>query len=160
MATLQDINGASYISCHDAQESHINLRMYIKKGDSIVNDIGKFITADIKDIRITPKDGTYYKIDRSTVKPLEVMIIDTRKLVDSIEQGTTEEVDLNDVEVLDHRGKYITQAAFINNYGCCGACDGFVNPQFKYRFLAGSGEAICHECLSDKEVIAYLPQLA
>lgn len=146
MAECVDVNGASYLSCLDANEPHVKVRLYVKKNDPLIGLIGSHITADIKDIHISPKEGTYYKVGYSSVKVAEVeQNLDA--LIDSD--------DLSTIPVKNHRGKEISQTEFIQTYNCCGACDGFVDPQQKFKFTV-SGEAICHECVDTPEVVKYI----
>lgn len=141
MAECVDGNGAPYLSCFDDKEPHISIRLYLKRNDPLLGKVGRFIIADIKDIHISPKEGTYYKVGHSSVS--------------LVAENVKEDVALEDIPVKDHRGKEISQTEFIHTYSACGCCDGFVDPQARYKFTR-SGEAVCQGCIDTPEVIKYI----
>ena len=164
MALCVDKGGATYISCFDALEPTVNLRMYYnKKDDPLINRLGEVVLADVKDIQIHRTEGTFYKLSRNTVKEVPKVELDisaiTKAIVGATLQDDEEEADEPDgVLVLSHRGKLISEEQFVVDYGTCSSCTGYVDPGKKHRFTVG-GEAICHECLADPELNKYLPAL-
>lgn len=156
VALAVDGNGASYIDCLDLDNLQVDVRIYFKNGDIITTNIGKLVSADIKDVRIHKREGTYYKVARETVRVLEKqkIVIDNKKIVESIEDDVPFEADAPTVK--DHRGRDITDDQFIQTYGTCASCTGFVDPAKQHKFTYG-GECICNVCLSDPETMRYLP---
>lgn len=133
-----DANGATYVHCFDPLEPNIQIRLYYKKNDVVVNRVGAIIIADIKDIKITPKEGTYYKVGRYEVK----------------EEDPVTDLDDADLIYKNHRGKYISKESFERDYPSCACCDGYVNPLEVYKFTP-SGEAACHICVADNETTRF-----
>jgi hypothetical protein len=138
-----DSNGAPYVDCLDMDNPNVDVRIYYKKGDVITSNIGQKVSADIKDIRVNHKEGTYYKVARETVKKL---IVETINVIDV---GEGENLYRN------HRNKLFTKFEFESAYTCCDLCSGYVDPDQPYKF-ATNGEAICHTCVSDTELMKYV----
>ena len=136
-----DANGATYVHCFDPLEPHIQIRLYYKKNDPVVNRVGAIIIADIKDIKITPKEGTYYKVGRYEVK-------------EEVATDLEEKPEGDDEIYMNHRGKYVSKGIFEQNYPCCACCDGYVNPQEVYKFTVG-GDGVCHICVADNETTRF-----
>ena len=145
-----DTHGAKFLPCFDSLMPYNKVRLYFKPGDPIRNWAGRTITADIKDIKLHKKEGTYYKVNRDSVK--EVEIVDVTSFEELIQQD--EVIDFN-APILNHRGKEISPEQFNITYGCCDCCSGLVDPDKKFKFTQNGG-AICHECAADKEVCKYI----
>lgn len=159
MALCVDSQGATYISCYDANEPLVKLRMYYnKKDDEITKRLGDVVLADIKDIQIHRTEGTFYKVARNSVKEVPKVVLDIAAITKAIVAGTLDEEDEASDEVLvkDHRGNMISEEQFAVTYGTCASCTGFVDPAKKHRFCT-NGEAVCDVCLSDPETAKYLP---
>lgn len=147
-----DVNGANYIHCFDSAEPYIAIRLYYKKGEDIREKIGQSIIADIKDIKITKDEGTYYKVGRYTIKqvPADIAAV-TKSVVDDLRDDIP--FEFGDPKVNDHRGRPITVEEFQSTYGSCACCTGYTDPMKGFKYTM-AGDAICHECASDKEIVS------
>lgn len=153
-----DCHGSQFLHCFDPLFSWLNVRLYVKPDDKIINQVGKVIKADVKDIKLHPSEGTYYKLDRDSVKfanTEETIAFD--EIVDATIQKEQEDADNRpfDPVFTNHRGVEVSEEVFYANYGCCAYCSGVVDPHYKFKFTV-SGEAVCHECVADKEVSQYV----
>lgn len=154
-----DCHGATFLHCFDPLAPYLNIRLYIKPDDKIINDIGLIIKADVKDVKLHPSEGTYYKLGRDTVKPVSTIEAEAVKsLTEELIAKDLEEEEDNtpfDPVFVNHRGVEITEDVFYKSYGCCAYCDGHVDPHYKFKFTV-SGEAVCHECVSNPEIVSYV----
>lgn len=154
-----DCHGAQFLHCFDPLSPYLNVRLYVKPEDKILNDVGKFIKADVKDIKLHPSEGTYYKLNRDSVKyaTVEEAAAAEELIVDAVIKEQEDEADNVPFSPLytNHRGVEISEDAFYANYGCCAYCDGHVDPQYKFKFTV-SGEAVCHECVANPEISSFV----
>lgn len=145
VALSQDSNGAAFVDCMDLDEESANVRIYFKKGDTIASNIGQYVTADIKDVRVHRTEGTYYKVARDSVKALDL------ETVNDIAFHSITGEDYGAITFKSHRGKDLNMTEFQTEYGACSVCTGYIDPMIGYKYTM-SGECVCHECVADKEV--------
>lgn len=178
----RDGNGAEYIHCFDPLEPHLNIRLYIKPDDAIRTRIGDIVQLDVKDIKVHKDEGTYYKLGRDSLKEIDALIAaDVQDLINEITGKKEDAVDAiitrdmqqenepfeqnaayilpwdQDDEPLfkNHRGTMISRRLFYVGYGNCQICSDLVEPDKPHKFTL-SGDAVCGECVADKEVSQYV----
>lgn len=154
-----DTHGATYIHCWDATAPYVNVRLYVKPDDELLGRMDEFYRGDVKDVKVHEKEGTYYKLARETMKSISMQESETmRETVEGIlkkdQEDAADDVPFDPV-FKNHRGVVIDEDMWYASYGCCQVCSGVVDPHYKFKFTLSS-EAVCHECVEDKEVSQYI----
>ena len=142
-----DNNGGRYHMCRDVKKPQANIRLYTNQNDR-VDLLNKTIIAKLHTFSVRDRNGLYYKVEHSTVRLETPSISNATKEV--VEQTAS-----TDRFFHDSLGKLIPEKDWYKKHGTCGWCNGHVNPNFTFKFTT-SGDAICHECVDDKEVNAYV----
>lgn len=146
-----DTSGGQYYMCRDVSLPKANIRLYINQKDK-VDLLNKHIYAKMHTFQVRDRYGLYYKVEHSTVRLEKPSISEvTKEVVETVK----EEAESTDRFYQDSSGKLISQKDWYKKHGTCGWCNGHVNPNFTFKFTT-SGDAICHECVDDREVSAYV----
>lgn len=138
LAVRMDANGANYLTCSDAENPNLILRLYMNKRDNIHNYVGKAMTGDIGGFYTVGGEANkpgYYKIDYGSVRLCKLATEKEKK------------------QHVDSKGNPISEEEFMSQYMSCCWCTGWVNPDLPYGF--SNSEAICSECVDDTEVAKY-----
>lgn len=152
ISLTRDTNGAEFIQLLDHEAPQHDVRLYITRNGmdevkALTEDVGRTIIGSIKDIKLHRKEGTYYKVATHTVKivPLES------------KEGEAEDAPFELVpELVDHKGRPISKEDFIQTYGECAYCTGFVDPDCSYRRFTKQDNCVCGDCATDPQLSAYM----
>lgn len=141
-----DSHGAQYFACFDESMPSASIRFYfnarkIKQPNKL---LGENIIADIGDMKVAHKEGTYYKVQSSTVKW----------------EDTPFEEDKPEDEAIyaDHKGSMLTYTDWMTKYGDCVWCSAPILPTDRHA-MTTEGQCLCQDCVSDHAITEYV-QLA
>ncbi len=149
-----DDNGSRFIHCYDEAHPYIQIRLYVK-GMEYKDDLGKYIRCDIKDVNVRNPKDIYYKVAQNSVVVLPSTPIPfVEQVLNDIANEESPPFEPTKIEIMyqSHRGKDMTFDDWQQQYGCCAACDGYVDPSKKHRFTV-SGEALCDTCCDDPQIV-------
>lgn len=121
-----DEHGATYYICKDVDNSHLDVRLYYNaRGNTSNHNVGLRFTADIGELKISAKEGSYYKVVTSSVK-----IVEDKKMVHTYRTS---------------RGNDVDYSTWMSVHGTCDCCGGNVFPSEQYKFTKDHG-IICESC--------------
>jgi len=141
LAVSKDTYGATYLSCQDDANRHLDIRLYLNKKDNIEKYPGKWIFADIGHA-YRQGTQTYYKVEYSTFR---------MDVVSNTAAEYEEEVNT----YLDHKGKLVSKEDWLSQYSSCAWCTAPLFPEETHRFTT-QGECLCQDCCKDTEVTKYV----
>lgn len=144
-----DDNGSRFIHCYDEAHPYLQIRLYVK-GMEYKDDLGKYIRCDIKDVNVRNPKDIYYKVAQNSVN---VLPADPIPFVEQVLKDIADDSPPFEIMYQSHRGKDMTFDDWQQQYGCCAACDGYVDPSKKHKFTF-SGEALCDVCVDDPQVMS------
>lgn len=131
-----------YYVCFSAEHPTWSIRFYPDKKEFHDFTVGGGVIADISATLYSesnPNATSYYTLVAATAAPV-----------------MREDTPIPSSERKDSKGTLIKEADWDLQYGECACCSGFVNPNLEYRFTIDD-QAVCHICLNDAELAAYLP---
>jgi hypothetical protein len=136
-----DIRGAVFINCEDPKNPDLPFRLFVNKKDKNKYYEGDRITADLSVWQA--EDGGYFKLEASSVNIIEIA---------HYPQSLTEVEDLLKMPtVKDHKGHWISEEKFKEEYPYCSWCTSEIDP-LKPHKLFKNGDCLCDVCMTDKEV--------
>lgn len=133
------MTGAEFISCFDANEPFLDIRLYVHKDDYFRDFLGEVITGDVSGWMQRGNKG-FYKISPHTAKLL-------------IEPVGHPNVDLHIYPT--HKGTFVSKKEWEDTYAVCGWCSMSLSAEDANRFTS-AGECLCPGCASDKEITQYV----
>lgn len=136
LAQSSDPFGGKYYVCFDPLEPARSIRLYLGRYDVDGAMLTKEIICDISPAVYLEGDKHYHKVSYSSIRVKE-------DVLDHVEYFN------------DANGRKLTEENWIQKYGCCAACGGFVNPRQAFRFTTDN-QTVCHDCAEDKEVALYI----
>lgn len=128
-----DSFGATYYICEDVDNPSLDVRLYYNSRGDKKENVGTKITGDIGELKISVKDGSYYKIVASSVK-----VIENKPVKYTYRTSRGVDVDYN---------------KWMGLHGTCDCCGGNVFPSEQYKFTKDHG-IICESCAEDKELVS------
>ena len=139
LCPCRDGNGGRYLSLFDEHEPNIDIRLYPHKDHwELLEMEGERLSGQIQSYCNQGQDITalrgYYKVSPWTVDY-------TKALGD----------DEDEMTVMDHRGKLITETQFKQSYPNCGWCGAKLSILDKNRYSTG-GDCFCPACAKHKDV--------
>lgn len=132
-----DSFGATYYICEDVENKNLDVRLYYNSRRHDSQNVGTKITGDIGELKISVKDGSYYKVVASSVRVVEEKIKDK-----SVEHT-----------YLTARGENVDYNAWMKIHGTCDCCGGNIFPTEQHKFTQDKG-IICESCAEDKELVS------
>lgn len=128
-----DCFGATYYICEDVDNPNLDVRLYYNSRGNNKENVGTKITGDIGELKISVKDGSYYKVVASSVK-----VIKDKPVKYTYRTSRGVDVDYN---------------KWMGLHGTCDCCGGNVFPSEQYKFTKDHG-IICESCAEDKELVS------
>lgn len=128
-----DSFGATYYICEDIENINLDVRLYYNSRGNSKENVGTKITCDIGELKISVKDGSYYKVVASSVK-----VIEYKPAKHTYRTSRGGDVDYN---------------TWMGIHGTCDCCGGNVFPSEQYKFTKDHG-IICESCAEDKELVS------
>lgn len=125
---------ATYYICQDADNIEADIRLYYtkRKNGTPACNIGTRMTADIGALKISPSEGSYYKVIASSV----TVIKDGKGKIETYIDADGNRVDFN---------------TWMNKHSTCDYCQGNVFPTEGYKFTKNK-EVLCGFCASDEAI--------
>lgn len=137
-ANTIDKHGSRFFQCVDWESPLVDIRLYYNKLDFNPDDIvGECLPVIIHPIPYAHKDVKFWKVNYSSVN------------WDDVKKDKEETV------ILDQKGNPISHQEFVNKYGECVWCSGFVNPEGKHA-ITEDGQGVCSECCDDHHLSSYV----
>lgn len=149
LGRCNDPYGAEFYPLLDVNNPAKSVRLYHKKGEKYF-EIGTQLKGDISSFVTDKGLVNYYKVSYSSVR------LAHPKLLSTVPQEDTQEEEDTNLLIPDKKGVLIDHEEFIQRYGECALCTGFVNPEQHFRFVYDSDAAMCHACLEDDEIGKYV----
>lgn len=147
-----DLNGAEYLSCLDAINKDIKVRLYINKGDEKHWRNGFVIKGDL--LTYSSSEGGYYKITQSTVvlaTTEEQVRFDT--LAGRFQQPSN--VISLPPTYKTHKGTWVAKEEWERLYPQCAWCTVDLVAE-NVNVFSKDGDCVCPDCSADEEVNKYL----
>lgn len=144
LLACRDGNGGRYLSLFDEKEPNVDIRLYPHKDDWELLDMeGECLTGNIQSFANKGQDSTaqrgYYKVSPWSVEYAKPLAIG----------------DDDEMTVIDHKGKLITETQFKQAYPTCGWCSANLSILDKNRYTT-AGDCLCPACAKDAGVINYV----
>lgn len=142
LCACRDGNGGRYLSLFDPNEPNIDIRLYPHKLDWVLLDMeGEEITGAVQSYCNKGTDHSaergYYKVSPWTV---------------SYEGAIGDDEEMT---VMDHKGKLITETQFKETYPSCGWCGDALSLLNKNRYTT-MGDCFCPECAKNEDVTQHV----
>lgn len=139
LCACRDGNGSQYVSLFDTNEPTIDIRLYPQRLDWALFDMeGVEITGAISQFCNKGHDSTadrgFYKVSPWTICYPGAI-------------GDDEEMT-----VMDHKGKLITETQFKQAYPTCSWCSDTLSILNKNRYTTG-GDCLCPSCAKDPQIL-------
>lgn len=136
---LRDIKGKEYYDLQTENDYNTIIRMYPENKNHYKWTNGTYIRVSV--LRYV-SDGGYYMADPETAK-LEEAVVPIRS------ENKEEE------EIYDHKGRIVSRKFWEKNYGRCSWCWMDVFPESDH-YITDRGETLCHNCMQESEIMAYV----
>lgn len=145
----RDKNGANYLTLMDESEPTVPVRLYVKKNDPLLDEIGELIKGDITSFNKHPTDGAHFKVSPMTVKRYVEIPNDDLE--------ADEQALLSQNIFSDWKGNKLSVEEWKEKYPRCEWCTDNLNPEDQgNRLLEGQDGCLCPSCATSPDVTQYV----